>query len=418
MKDIGSFIRVAIICDNIALQQQIQGTLETQPEFVYADTFSLSDRLIRDLRLAFPDVILIDYKIADEQTLDIIDDLQLQFPEARIVTILPNSDPALAQQVILAGAQAFIVQPFTQISLQNTLRRIYELKQRHVTVQTRADKSSEPSRPLKIVSIFSPRGGTGCSSIAANLALGFYEVTNSRVLLLEGKLFFGHLDLILNIRAQNNLADLLPHASAVDEALVRDVIAVHASGIHVLVGPGNLQVAQAVRPDELYRLLMGVQRLYDYIVIDVGSHLTDNTVTLLDSSDRIIIVTTPDLASMRDTTRFIQTSRTLGYSSDKIMVVLNRAGVMGGVETKDVQTLLHLPISAQIPDDGPNALRALNRGVPILMRSPNNPISKAIRNFASLLLSTKVNAPANGSQSQVLPNDSANDALVTSSLYG
>ncbi len=418
MKEIGSVIRVAVICDNIALQQQIKATLELLAEFVFADTFSLSDRLIRDLRLAFPEIILIDYKIADEQTLDIIDDLQLQFPEARIVTILPHSDPTLAQQVILAGAQAFIVQPFTQTSLQSTLRRVYELKQRHEIVQTRSEKSSEPSRPIKIISVFSPRGGTGCSSIAANLALALYESTNNRVLLLEGKLFFGHLDLLLNIRAQNNLTDLLPHASAVDDALVRDVIAIHASGIHVLVGPGNLQVAQAVRPDELYRLLMGVQRLYDYIVIDVGSHLTDNAVTLLDSSDRIIVVTTPDLASMRDTSRFIQTSRTLGYSSDKIMVVLNRAGVMGGVETKDVQTVLHLPISAQIPDDGPNALRALNRGVPILMRSPTNPISKAIRNLASLLLTTKVNGSLNGSQSQVLPSDSANDALMTSSLYG
>ncbi len=419
MKNNDNAIRVAVICDNGALQQQIQASLDSQPEFQYLDTFGLSDRLIRDLRALYPEVILIDYKVGGEPTLDMIDDLQLQFPDARIVAILPNQDPIMAQQVMLAGAQAFMVQPFTQINLQSTVRRVHDLKLRHTSVRGTPEKLTDSIRPVKIISVFSPRGGTGCSSVAANLALAIFEATNKRVLLFEGKLFFGHLDILLNIRAQNNLADLLPHASSIDEGLVRDVISVHVSGIHVLVGPSNMQVAQGIRPDDLYSLLMGVQRLYDYVVIDVGSYLNDNSVTLMDASDRVIVVGTPDLAALRDVSRFMQTSRTLGYAPDKLLIVLNRAGIMGGVEPKEIETVLRHPLDVHIPDDGPNSLRSLNRGIPILMRDSRNPISKAVRKLADMMLNAKVQDTAMGGSSAIISAEQAQrDALMASSHFG
>lgn len=414
-----NLIRVAVICDNLALQQQIQATIESQPDMLYLDTFGLSDRLIRDLRLVYPEVILVDHKLGGESTLEVIDDLQLQFPDARIVAILPNQDPILAQQTVLAGAQAFIVQPFTQISLQNTIRRLHDLKKRHVVVQTGPEKAENISRPVKIVAIFSPRGGSGCSMVATNLALALYAETNRRVLLLEGKLFFGHLDLMLNIRAQNNLTDVLPHIASIDEALLSDVITVHASGIHVLVGPSNLQIAQSVRPDDLYRLLMGLQRLYDYVVIDVGNYLTDNTVTLLDASDQIVITTTPDLAAMRDVSRFIQTSKVLGYAPEKLLVALNRSGALGGVSAAEIKSVLRQEIHIEIPDDSPSILRSINRGVPILMRSPNHPISKAVKKLAEIILASSVNDALPGGSllpSPAVPNQK--DALISSSRFG
>ncbi len=412
-------IRVAVICDNETLRQQIQSALESQSEFHYLDTFGVSERLIRDLRAVYPEVILTDFKVGGEPTLDLIDDLQLQFPEARIVSILPNQDPILAQQVMLAGAQAFIVQPFTQINLQSTVRRVHDLRIRHVTTRSGPERLAEATRPVKIISVFSPRGGTGCSTVATNLALAMYAATNKRVLLFEGKLFFGHLDVLLNIRAQNNLADLLPHVSNIDESLVRDVISIHSSGLQVLTGPSNLQVAQGIRPDDFYSLLMGVQKLFDYVVIDVGSQLSDNSVTLMDSSDKILLVITPDLAAIRDATRFLQLSRTLGYNQDKLMVILNRAGIIGGVESKEIETVMRHSLDAQIPEDGPNSLRSLNRGIPIIMRDSRNPISKAIRKLSDTILSLQVMESAYGGASSLVPSDQSNrDALMASSHFG
>lgn len=408
-------IRVLVICDAGPVQEQVTAALSSQPEFQLIDLLTVSDRLIREIRAAEPDLILVDHMVEGQSTLDLLDELTTTFPEISLVAILPGEDSLRAQQVMLAGARAFLVQPFTQVNLISTLRRVRDLDLRRVSVRQTSVAMEERQRPLRIVTLFSPRGGVGCSSIAANLALGFQEETDKRILLFEGKLFFGHLDVMLNIRNQNTLADLVPHANNLDDSLVMDVVAKHASGVHVLLSPGNIQVSQGIRPDDLYNLFMGVQRLYDLVVVDAGNNLNEISVTLMDASDRILLVTTPDLAALRDTSRFIQISKGLGYPSDKMLVVLNRAGMVGGVRPQDIETVLHHQIFAQIQDDPANSLRCINRGIPLLYRYPRSPASRSLKRLVKLLDQMSVTELTQGS---TMPSLSQREALMASSNLG
>jgi pilus assembly protein CpaE len=166
----------------------------------------------------------------------------------------------------------------------------------------------------------------------------------------------------------------------------------HVSGIEVLLGAADLQVAQGIRPQDLFAVVSALQRYYEYIVIDAGSLLNDNIVTLLDAADKILAVTIPDLAALHDTSRFIGISHTLAYPSGKLLVLLNRADLEGGVRIKDIQAALHHELYAQVPDDGPNALRSLNRGIPIILKYPRSPVSKSLQALARQL--ARLNAPA------------------------
>ena len=227
--------------------------------------------LAKQLRTLEPDIILVDSQLDNEPTMDIIDDLALQFPSASVVAILPTNDPLIAQQVMLAGARAFLITPFSQINLVSTLRRVSELEGRRQQTKTYIPTSTpEATRPLRSVTVYSPRGGTGVTSIAVNTAIALAEETGKRVLLFEGKVFFGHMEVMLNLRVQNSLADLIPHASNLDEALVKDVVTPHPSGIHVLLAPSNVQIAQGIRAEDIYNIYVGVSRFYDYIVVDAG----------------------------------------------------------------------------------------------------------------------------------------------------
>jgi pilus assembly protein CpaE len=379
--------RVAAVVGPGSTQQQIAAALSNQPDFHLVDVLDNLEKLARDLHAAGPEIILVDDHIGAQPTLDIIDDLALQFPEAAIVAILPDNDPVKAQQVTLAGARAFLVQPFTQVNLLSTLRRVHELESRRAKLKPAAGpETAKSEQPLKTLAVFSPRGGAGCSTVAANLAVAIKEETNQRVLLLEGKLFFGHLDVMMNIRSSNTLSDLIPHANAIDESLVRDVVSEHISGLHVLLGPTDLQAAQGIRPQDLFNVVVALQRFYDYIVIDTGSLLSENTVTLLDSADRILLTTTPELAALRDASRFLQISRSLAYPANKILILLNRSGLLGGVRTKDIEGALKHEIYARIPDDSADALRSINRGIPLLLKYPRSPASKAFQSLARHLV--------------------------------
>jgi len=408
--------RVVTICEAGATQQQVTSALTAQPEFALVEVLESTDKLVRQLRAVEPDIIIIDHTLGGDPTLDIIDDLALQFPQSAVVAILPSSDPIMAQRVMLAGARGFVVQPFTQINLLSVLRRMVELENRRQPLKSTSVFSlPEAIRPLRSVAVFSPRGGAGTSTIATNLAVGLVEETGSKVLLFEGKLFFGHLEVMLNLRGQNNVSDLVQHATHLDESLIRDVIIEHASGIHVLLAPSNIQIAQGIKADDLYTIFVALSRMYDFIVVDNGSMLSEASVTMMDAADRILLVTNPDLASLHDTSRFIQLSRSLGYAPDKMLTVLNRAGVAGGVRQNDIEAVLHYQLYAQIANDPEAALRSLNRGIPMLTRYPRSPASRSIRQIAKNLLDLTL---SDTSREPIVSERPARDALVSSSQLG
>jgi pilus assembly protein CpaE len=382
----GTPTRVALLGDPGPVQQQITAAFGSQGEFILVDVLTNLEKLSRDMRAAEPELILVDQQVGGQPTLDILDDLALQFPEVPLVAILVDNDPLRAQQVMLAGARAFIVQPFTQVNLLSTLRRVRELEGRRQQSQaaTQPGAIEAPNR-LHTLAVYSPRGGAGCSTLATNLAIAWYEMTKARVLLVDGKLFFGHLGLMLNVRSQNTLADLIPHAHMLDEGLVKEVVFEHISGIHVLLSPGDVQVAQGIRSQDLFNVVSGLQRLYDFIVIDTGSAFTENAVTLMDAADRVLLVTNPELSALHDASRFIQLSRSLAYPAGKLLTVLNRAGLPGGLRTRDVEIALRHEVFAQVPDDSTNALRCLNRGIPLILKYPRSPATRGLQNLVKQL---------------------------------
>src|SRR5512143_2870808 len=143
-------IRVVALCDPGPTQQQITEALSAQNEFTLVDLIASKEMLARQIRTAEPDIILVDSQLQGDSTIDIIDDLALQFPTGAVVAILPTNDPLVAQQVMLAGARAFLITPFSQINLVSTLRRVTELEGRRQQSQTYVSAQiQEASRPLR-----------------------------------------------------------------------------------------------------------------------------------------------------------------------------------------------------------------------------------------------------------------------------
>lgn len=381
-----SAVNVIAISDTQATRNQISAALSAENEFDLLDVLSDQENLARNIVEEEPDIIVIDSQLGGNPTLDTIADLAHQFPTIPMVAILPDDSIVSAQQVNRAGAQFFITQPFTQINLLSTLRRARELLQRRRQFIPQAAAPSEEVRPLRTLTVFSPRGGVGTTTIATNLAISLYEETGASVLLFEGKLLFGHLDVFLNIRSRNTLADLVPHASALEQEIVYDVVTEHQSGITVLLAPNDPQYAQGIRPQEIFSILNSLKRWYEYIVIDAGSQLSDNVVTMMDTSDRILLVSNPDMASLHDVTRFMMISQALAYPADKVMVLLNRADRIGGIKQKDIESVLRLQNIYQIPNDSSANLLSINRGIPLVVKSPRNPTAKAIHDLARAII--------------------------------
>jgi pilus assembly protein CpaE len=366
------------------VQQQIRTAFDSDSEF---ELVAQSDSLLNAAQRVYataPDLILVDDRLVGQ--LELVDELATKFPDIPLLALLESDNSGQAQQYLLAGFRSFLIKPFTQASLLRSTRRIRELEARRQSAQPVSDaRQPERSNSLQVLTVFSPRGGVGCSTIALNLAVALHERLDVRVLLMEGKMIFGHLGLMLNCRPQNTIADLIPHAGALDEGLVEEVVSEHASGIHVLLSSPDLSVGQGIRPNDLYGVIQAVSGSFDLVVIDAGSHLDDNAVTLMDAADRVLLVTTPDLAALHDTSRFVQLSRTLGFPPDKVLIVLNRAGISGGIKTREIEAALHQPLFGWISEGDAKVMRSLNRGVPLLFGASRSAVSRDIRGLAGQL---------------------------------
>jgi pilus assembly protein CpaE len=374
--------RVLPITSNDSLSALIKAALSQDPGYLYIDRHLKAAELMESIESLQPHCIVLDFAGAPAKPLELIDSLAWQFPDTAIVVALPKDQLAEANRVILAGARAFITQPADQQELLDTVGRMREVHQR--SQRSKAAASGDvPMASRGTFVVFSPKGGVGCSFVAVNLALALKAELNQEVLLMDAKLLFGDLDLMLNLKTQNSIADLVPHVGALDEGLIRDVVSEHVSGLKVLPAPPSPVGAQGIHPEELHKILASVQNIYPNIVIDSGNFLNDNTVTLMDASHRVLLVVNPDIASLRDASRFMDLCRTtLSFPKERILLVVNQQDQREGLSLADIERPLETKVFATLPWDPRVALQSINRGVPLSMLNQNSQLRKAFQAMA------------------------------------
>lgn len=406
---------VVVITQNPLLAKEIQQALGKESGFALIKIITQPEELAGMIQPAHPSIILIDYAIDNEEAvLKTIDKFASRYLSAAIVPVLPESRIQFSNQVILAGARAFITYPFHDDNLITTLRRVRELLYRNLYISREVSVPSTHVSHSRMSVVYSPKGGVGCTSVAINLAIALHQQTKGKVLLLDGKQILGHVALMLNLRTGNSLTDLLSNADKLDEALISQVVAEHVSGVTILASPTSFERSEHLQPELLYKVLQALKAIYPAIVVDGGSHLDDNLVTCMDMADNILLVINPNLASLRDARQFLNFARTLSYADEKINLVLNQSGHKADVKLNDIEKVLHSKILGTIPADEDMMLSCLNDGVPIVLKKSQHPISKAFKALSTVLMNTLATLPPPGSER----NNPASDVLRKSSYLG
>jgi pilus assembly protein CpaE len=329
-----------------------------------------------------PDVILLDFGF-QHHPFYVVDKIATDYPNSAVIAILSESEMVNLDRVVLSGARAFLQHPFQSDKLVIIIKRVIELLERNQTQSTEGAPVMENTMSSKnTFTVFSPKGGAGTTTVAINLAISLHKKLKQDVLLIDGKHLFGHIALYLNLFTGNSITDLIAHAGTLDQQLIKQVVERHASGIHVLPSPSTINESQGVKPENLFNVIKELQLIFPNIIIDAGNYLDENTVTLMDSSDKIILVLTPDLASMRDIRQFIEISASLSYPKEKLIYILNQSGRKADIKSDEIENILKMKIFGKIPSDENFALSCLNEGVPIIVKKPRHPISKAYTDIA------------------------------------
>jgi len=246
-----------------------------------------------------------------------------------------------------------------------------------------------------LVVVFSPKGGTGCTTVAANLALGLQEVSSTErdVALLDGNLQFGDVGVMLDMRPDRSIADLVDRIDELDDDLLSSVMSTHGSGVRVLLAPPRPETAESLlarRSSEngarpaVQDVLSSMRKSFDIIVVDTWSWVDDLTLMLFDAATLIVLVVTPDIPAVKSARLFLELTSKLDYPVEDILLVVNGADRRGSLRASQIEKAM-MHVTAEIPYDERTALGAANRGVPVIQRERNAPISEGLIALAGIV---------------------------------
>ncbi|MCS7219797.1 MAG: hypothetical protein RML36_12795 [Anaerolineae bacterium] len=404
-------IRIFIVSNEQGLTERLLNAIFSEEDLAIAGLAQDLENAIGLAQQAAPDIVLVGEPLEGAE--DRLRRLAIQAPLAVVIAVCPREDPGCAQRALLAGARAFVLDPFSPDELCTVIREVHAIEserqarlglgpisnegaksEEHSTYRERGRSSPIASRRSSVFALIGPKNGTGRSTIAVNLALLIRQQTKKEVLLMDVRHTLGDLDTMMNLIPTTTLADLGPDVFDMDEHLLRSVLLKHASGVWVLLSPQWLDGERLPSPDGVAHILELAGRLFDYVVIDCGPLSDPYTAVALQHADQLLLVVVPEVPALHRAALFLEAVHRSGFSPERIHVVLNRATARGGITPKHIQERLGVEVSFTIPEDIPLATYSINQGIPLAFSHPRSAIALSLARMAERLVSQNDFAPA------------------------
>ena len=279
---------------------------------------------------------------------------------------------------IQAGADDYLSKTVTATELD---LRVKALLQR--------SESSDPvfsQSVAKTISIFSLRGGVGTTSIAVNLSVALAQITSLDVCLWDLALSGGHCASFMNLNPKNTLIDLNEWAdSSVDEKVLSQMILSHSSGVKLMPAPLSVAEAELVTPHVADLVWPFVQGNFTYLVVDAGNHFSEIVLNILERSDAILLVLSPEISALKSARDTLNIFEQLGYDMGKILLVINNTFPKFRLPAQSIlPSLKNLP-SLEIPYDSERMIKSISVGEPVVISAAKSEIGQAFFALASRL---------------------------------
>jgi len=237
----------------------------------------------------------------------------------------------------------------------------------------------------RVLTVFSPKGGTGKTVTATNLAAAFAKFARKRTLLLDLDLQFGDAAIMLSIEPAKTIYDLVVAPGELDPDKLAGYTTRHGSGLDILPAPVRPEDAELVTETKLARLIEVARESYDVIVVDTSPFFHGPMLATLDRTDQLILVSSLDVPTIKNVRLSLQTLELLSFPMKRIKLVLNRSNSNVGLRRAEVEAALEIKVAFEVPSDRAIPV-SVNRGNPAVISEANADVARALRQMAKSLL--------------------------------
>jgi pilus assembly protein CpaE len=330
------------------------------------------------LKNAVSCVALVDFDRDPELALKTAERLQQIFlKKIDIVGIGAELNAGVLLRAMRNGCTEFLTKPLNPADLIASFNRF------------QAGTAAEPHAQSgigRVIAIFGAKGGVGATMLAVHLATHLVRQHGKKTLLIDHKPQLGHVALYLGLKdTLYNFDELMRNADRLDSELLKGFVVRHRSGLDVIASPEIAGSAHQAKAQDLERVMDFLRREYDFILIDSPVAFQDSKASIVDQSDEVYIVSTPDVAALRDLARLVENLSLTEAATSKLRVVVNRSTATDSVTPEQIEKAVRFPISIAVPNNYFELLRAINDGEPIPPQRRSE-FNQALARWANLIV--------------------------------
>ncbi|MDX1920813.1 MAG: AAA family ATPase [Candidatus Caenarcaniphilales bacterium] len=375
-------MKVLVILDNFDIQQSILDSLMNAG----IDSQHITPCTYKDSGLFFKDpgfgIILIDIMRENPSaSMQLLDIVRGGNSFARIVPIIHEKDSDTILQLIKRGITDVVTAPIDKEELSGIVKKYagdssvsYSSSQAHTGFRG------------KIIAVTSYKGGTGVSTIASNLsfALAELEATNRKVIILDLANQSNHCAMLLDAQPTLNINQICKSVYKMESAYIFSSCCFISPNLGIIGTDPGIEGVEQLDPQALTRALDLLTESFEYVIVDLPTHTFDTRfLTVVDKADQILLVTTIDITSIRDTRLYLTMLKSLGCDSSKIRLLVNRYDCESGMfKTKDLEQALQNPISFYVPNDFKGCSEASQAGESVFENKPKSMLAEALAEVA------------------------------------
>lgn len=364
-------IFTVILSDNESFKQVLKLYLKEYGGFEIVEKFSGLSDVYNTLSVLEKSFIIIDINDGIDKYTDFIK--SIDFEGCRILAVSDNPDVAQIVKIMRIGVKEFISSPVIKSEFFDVLKRVSDQLNglEHKTTKSR------------MITVFSNKGGIGKTSIAANLAHELARITKENVALIDLNFQFGDITTFMDLHPSFNISYMLKNPEKLNKDFLLNTMEKYKNtSLYILADPPVFKQAEDVSRKQIEKLISVLKETFSYIVVDTDANFDSKTITALDNSDLLFLVTIVNLPALRNCQRCLDLFEKLGYDNEKVQIIINRYMENDEIKAEDVEKLLNKSIYWKIPNNYFTLMAAINKGVLVSEVNASSNVAVSYRELA------------------------------------
>jgi pilus assembly protein CpaE len=307
---------------------------------------------------------------------------EMFFGNAALVAVSSSSDPEILLLAMRAGCNEFIGEQFDEAAFTETLTNVYARW---------STKTVRNAARGQVITFFGAKGGVGTTTLAVHLSMYLVQCHQKKTLLIDNHPQLGHACVYLGIDGSRyHFHELVRNLTRLDSDLLRGYIATHSSGLEILASPDICGGMKLADPESISQTLDFLRGEYDYVIVDTPTSLDDTNLAIIDASNQVYIVATPEIGAIRDLSRYVDSLSQSEHNVEKVKVVINRFSSQHAVSIEQIEKAIRLPVALKLPNSYADLARSTLLGEPISPKLKTD-FSTPILKWSSSLAGTTAN---------------------------